>query len=182
MPFKLSSHTVFHDKTGYSIITMYSKNKDINHKVENHTNYLYNHCWWILASFSLQFKRSRWRRRRLPQFRSSWCGRTCQAPPVIHRCGLRSNPSGPGAGWRAASWICQEIILRYLQYTRWRVPGCTCNHRRRRGRWRSRVWGLPAGRTEPPPSSSTSGWSGSRHGRSRPAGDCPGRGSCRRRP
>ena len=49
MPFKLSSHTVFHDKTGYSIITMYSTNKHINHKVENHSNYLYNH-WWLLAS------------------------------------------------------------------------------------------------------------------------------------
>ena len=48
----VESHRISYDKdkTGYSIITMYSKNKDINHKVENHSNYLYNHCWWILAS------------------------------------------------------------------------------------------------------------------------------------
>ena len=99
MPFKLSSDTVFH-MIKLDTVLLYIVNKHINHKVENHSNYLYNH-WWILASCLVsptQFKRSRWRRTRLPQFQSSWCGQTCPALPVIHKCGLRSNLSGPGAG------------------------------------------------------------------------------------
>ena len=203
MPFKLSSYSVFH-MIKLDTVLLYKAHKHINHKVENHSNYLYNH-WlvgggsWLLISVSLlHFKRSRWRQTRLPQFQSSWCGRTCQAGPVIHKCGRRNNPSGPAAGSPAVSWICQESIITSLSDTKWRRPGhsiCmrgewddpvtvyhTCIHRRRRGLWRSRAWELPAGQTEPPPSSSTSDWRVSRHGRNRPEEDCPGPGSYRRRP
>ena len=42
MPFKLSSDTVFH-MIKLDTVLLYIVNKHINHKVENHSNYLYNH-------------------------------------------------------------------------------------------------------------------------------------------
>ena len=49
MPFKLSSYSVFH-MIKLDTVLLYKAHKHINHKVENHSNYLYNHWWWILIS------------------------------------------------------------------------------------------------------------------------------------
>ena len=104
MPFKLSSYSVFH-MIKLDTVLLYKAHKHINHKVENHSNYLYNH-WlvgggsWLLVSVSLpHFKRSRWKPTRLPQFQSSWCGRTCRGRPGVRRCGPQSSHAGPGSGW-----------------------------------------------------------------------------------